>query len=51
MEKLISELTRCMAIIEKNRDSSRFKNIDNVFRVILVLYRKKSKDDVNTWQT
>ena len=30
MENLISELTRCMGIIEKNRDSKRFKYIDNV---------------------
>ena len=30
MENLISELTRCMGIIEKNRDSSRFQYIDNV---------------------
>ena len=29
MENLISELTRCMGIIEKNRDSKRFKYIDN----------------------
>ncbi|KAK8828416.1 hypothetical protein WA556_004829, partial [Blastocystis sp. ATCC 50177/Nand II] len=29
MENLISELTRCMAIIEKNHDSSRFKGIDS----------------------
>ncbi|KAK8804553.1 hypothetical protein WA588_004763 [Blastocystis sp. NMH] len=29
MENLISELTRCMVIIEKNRDSSRFQYIDN----------------------
>lgn len=30
MENLISELTRCMVIIEKNRESSRFQYIDNV---------------------
>lgn len=35
MENLISELTRCMAIIEKNRDSNRFRYIDNVFYLSL----------------
>lgn len=33
MENLISELTRCMGIIEKNRDSNRFRYIDNVLFV------------------
>ena len=34
MENLISELTRCMTIIEKNRDSNRFRYIDNVLLFI-----------------
>lgn len=51
MENLISELTRCMNIIEKNRGNSRFKNIDNVFYFAWsVSCRKKSKEDGSTWQ-
>ena len=34
MENLISELTRCMGIIEKNHDPSRFKGIDGVWLVV-----------------
>lgn len=52
MENLISELTRCMAIIEKNHDSSRFKGIDSVVSVVEVdcrtrwSRRRKYLDDI-----
>ena len=44
MENLISELTRCMGIIEKNRDSSRFQYIDNVNSSFYHDCRKKWKE-------
>ena len=50
MENLISELTRCMGIIEKNRDSSRFQYIDNVEYPLNNDFRKKWREGGSIWR-